>query len=60
MHLLKGFGIAIEPIEKFAKNRSFLPKFEVGKEILKEFLTVKIAKTSPANQFFKCVQTSNT
>ena len=38
-HSPKGFGVAVELIEKSAKNRSFFTKNEAGKRFLKDFLT---------------------
>ena len=50
----------LNPSRNLQKIGHFSPKFEVGKEILKEFLTVKNAKSCSVHQFFKCVQTSST
>ena len=59
LYHLKGFAVAVNLIEKIAKKIGyFLQKFEVGKEILKEFLTVNNDKSCLAHQFFKRVQTS--
>ena len=38
LHPLKGFGVAVELIEKITKNRSFFIKNEAGKQFLKDFL----------------------